>query len=84
MDFLIFIIFGAIAGWLASIIMKTDASQGLLMDIVMGVFGALVGGFLFNTFGQPGVTGFNVYSFIVAIVGSCVVIWFGRLIRGRV
>lgn len=81
MNFILWIIFGAIAGWVASIIMKTNASQGILMDIVMGIIGAVVGGWLMNVLGQPGVTGFNIYSFIVAIVGASVVIFIGRLIR---
>lgn len=81
MNFILWIVFGAIAGWIASIIMKTNASQGMLMDILMGVIGAVVGGWLMNFLGQPGVTGFNIYSFIVAIIGACVVIFIGRLIR---
>lgn len=79
MNFLLWILFGAIAGWVASVVMKTNASQGMLMDIIMGIIGALVGGWLFNQFGQPGVTGFNLYSFLVAIIGACVVIFIGRL-----
>ncbi|MBD3250067.1 MAG: GlsB/YeaQ/YmgE family stress response membrane protein [Candidatus Pacebacteria bacterium] len=78
MNILLWIIFGAIAGWLASLIMGTNARQGLLMDIVMGVIGALVGGFLFSLFGFGGVTGFNIYSLLVALVGAIVVTWIGR------
>lgn len=83
MNILIWIIFGAIAGWFASIIMKTDYAQGTLEDIILGVVGAMVGGFLFNLLGEPGVTGFNVYSFIVAIVGAIVVISIGRFLHNR-
>ena len=78
MDFILWIIFGAIAGWLASIIMKTDREQGLIMDIVLGIIGAFVGGFIMNFFGSAGVTGFNLYSFVVAIIGAIVLIWIGR------
>lgn len=79
MDIILWIIFGAIAGWIASVIMKS--SQGVMGDIVMGVIGALVGGFLFSLVGKTGVSGFNLYSFMVAIVGACVVIFFGRMLR---
>ncbi len=80
MNIIIWIIFGAIAGWIASLVMKTDAQQGLLMDIILGVVGAVVGGFLMNMLGQPGVTGFNIYSFLVAIVGAIIVIGAGRVL----
>lgn len=80
MNIIIWIIFGAIAGWIASMVMKTDAQQGLLMDIILGIIGAVVGGFLMNMLGQPGVTGFNLYSFLVAIVGAIIVIGAGRML----
>lgn len=79
MEILLWIVFGAVAGWLASLIMKTDASQGIFADIFLGILGAVVGGFLFGLFGQPGVTGFNVYSMIVAVLGAVLLIWAGRL-----
>ena len=53
----------------------------MLMDIVFGILGALVGGFIMNALGQPGITGFNLYSIIVAAIGAIVVIWIGRRIR---
>lgn len=81
MNILIWIIFGALAGWLASIFMKNDSST--LEDIVLGVIGAFVGGFVMNFFGQPGVTGFNLYSIIVATLGAVIVIFVGRKLRSR-
>ncbi len=81
MGIILWIIFGAIAGWIASIIMKTNAGQGTVWDIVMGVVGAVVGGFLMSLLGQPGVTGFDLYSFGVAVVGAVVVIYVGRMLR---
>jgi len=78
MGIILWIIFGALAGWIASMVMKTDASQGTLWDIVMGVIGAVVGGFLMGLVGQSGVTGFNIYSLVVAVLGACVVIFVGR------
>jgi uncharacterized membrane protein YeaQ/YmgE (transglycosylase-associated protein family) len=83
MGIVLWIIFGGVAGWIASIIMKTDSRQGTLKDILMGVVGAMVGGFLMGLVGQVGVTGFNLYSFIVAIIGAVVVIYIGRMMRYR-
>lgn len=83
MNILVFIILGLVAGWLASVIMKTDAQQGPLLDIVLGVIGAFVGGFLMNMFGAAGVTGFDLYSIMVATLGAVVLIGVGRaLYRG--
>ncbi len=79
MGILLWIIFGAIAGFIASHIM--GSGSGLLWDIVLGIVGALLGGFIMNAFGQAGVTGFNLYSLIVAIIGAIIVIWIGRLFR---
>lgn len=81
MGILLWIIFGAVAGWIASMIMGTS-SQGTLADIVMGIIGSVVGGFLMNLIGKSGVTGFNVNSLIVAVVGAMVVIFVGRKLRG--
>ena len=83
MGIILWIIFGALAGWIASIIMKTDSSQGTMSDIILGIVGAVVGGFLMGLVGQAGVTGFNVYSLGVAIVGAIVVIYLGRMLRNR-
>lgn len=79
MGILLWIIFGAIAGWIASLIVKTD--QGLLLDIVVGIIGAVIGGFIFRAFGATGVSGFNVYSLLVAIVGAIVLLWIVKAAR---
>lgn len=76
MGILLWIVFGAIAGWLASVFMKSQ--NGLLMDIVLGIVGAVIGGFVMNLFGQPSVSGFNIYSIFVAVLGSVILIWLGR------
>lgn len=81
MNFLLWVLFGALAGWIASMIMGTNRAQGLLMDIVLGVIGAVIGGFLMETMGAPGVTGFNLYSMGVAVVGASVLILGGRLLQ---
>ena len=69
------IILGGIAGWLGSMVMGTDSSQGIILNIIVGIVGAFVGGFLFTKFGLAGVTGFNLYSLGVAVVGSVVLLW---------
>lgn len=83
MGIVLWILFGALAGWIASIIMKTDSSQGTMTDIILGVVGAVVGGFLMNLIGQSGVTGFDLYSMIVAVIGAIVVLYVGRALRNR-
>jgi uncharacterized membrane protein YeaQ/YmgE (transglycosylase-associated protein family) len=64
-------VLGLIAGFVASKIVN-HTGEGVLLDIVLGVVGAVVGGWLFNTFGMPGVTGLNVYSLLVAVAGAVV------------
>jgi uncharacterized membrane protein YeaQ/YmgE (transglycosylase-associated protein family) len=81
MSIVLWIILGLIAGWIASIVMKTDYEQGLLQDIVLGVVGALVGGFVMNTFGGTGITGFNLYSIFVATGGAIALIALGKALR---
>lgn len=81
MGLITMIVLGALAGWIASLV--TRSSGGILMDIILGIVGAIAGGFIMSFFGQPGITGFNLYSLIVAIVGAVVLIWIGRfLTRG--
>lgn len=79
MGIILWIIFGALVGWIASMI--TKSSQGVLMDVIIGIIGAVVGGWIMSFFGQTGVTGFNLYSFIVAIIGAIVLIMIVRAIR---
>ena len=81
MNILLWIILGAIAGWVASLIVKSN--QGILLDIVVGIVGAFVGGFIFQTFGASGVTGFNLYSILVAIVGAVVLLFIVKAVTSR-
>lgn len=81
MSILWWILLGALAGWIASMVMDTNRSQGAFMNIAVGIVGALIGGFLFQTFGEAGVTGFNLYSLVVATVGSIVLLWIVKLVR---
>lgn len=83
MSLLLWIVFGALAGWIASMLMHTDGYQGTMMDILLGIVGSVVGNYLFGLAGQSGVTGFNLYSMVVAVVGAVVVIFIGRLLRNR-
>ena len=82
MSILAWIVLGLISGFIASKIVNAQG-QGLMLDIGLGVLGAIVGGFLFSLFGAQGVTGFNLYSMIVAIAGSIVVLWVYHALMGR-
>lgn len=73
MSILAWLILGLIAGFIGSKIVN-KRGEGLILDIVLGIVGAFVGGFIFNFFGAAGVTGFNLYSMIVAVIGSIVVL----------
>lgn len=79
MGFILWLVLGAVAGWIADLIMKSD--HGLLEDVILGIIGAFIGGLLFNVFGAPGVTGFNFYSLVVAVIGASIVIYIGRLLH---
>ena len=81
MGIILWIIFGALVGWIASIIMSTDEQQGVILNVVVGIVGAIIGGWLMSFFGESGVSGFNLYSFIVALVGAVVLISAVKLIR---
>jgi uncharacterized membrane protein YeaQ/YmgE (transglycosylase-associated protein family) len=72
MGIILWIIFGGLVGWLSSLIMKTDKEQGLILNIVVGIIGALVGGFLMSALGSSPVTGFNLYSMLVALLGAVI------------
>ena len=82
MGIIAWLVLGLIAGFIGSKIVNHTGS-GLIMDIVLGVVGAMVGGFLFSFFGAAGVTGFNIYSMIVAVVGAVVVLWLYHMLVGR-
>jgi len=82
MSVLGWIILGLIAGFIGSkIVNKTG--QGMILDIVLGIIGAIVGGVLFSFFGATGITGLNIYSLIVAIIGAVVVLWLYHMITSR-
>ena len=80
MGWLAFIVLGGLAGWLASIVMGTNRKMGLLANIVVGIVGAFVGGFVFRLLGGAGITGFNIYSLFVAVLGSAGLLAIARAI----
>jgi uncharacterized membrane protein YeaQ/YmgE (transglycosylase-associated protein family) len=82
MSILGWVLLGIIAGFIGSKIVDSQG-QGLLLNMVLGIVGAIVGGFLFNLFGASGITGFNIYSMIVAVVGSVLVLWIYHALAGR-
>jgi uncharacterized membrane protein YeaQ/YmgE (transglycosylase-associated protein family) len=76
------IVLGLIAGFIGSkLVNKTG--EGFILDIVLGIVGAIVGGFLFTEFGATGITGFNLYSMFVAVIGAIVVLVLYHAIAGR-
>ena len=82
MSILAWIVLGLVAGFIASkLVNKTGG--GLVFDLVLGVIGAVVGGFIFNQFGEPGVTGLNLYSLLVAVVGAVIVLAIYRMVVAR-
>jgi uncharacterized membrane protein YeaQ/YmgE (transglycosylase-associated protein family) len=81
MGIVLWIIFGALVGWIASLIMDTDPKQGAFLNIVVGIIGAFIGGWLMSMIGESGVTGFNLYSFLVALVGAVVLIAIVQMVR---
>jgi uncharacterized membrane protein YeaQ/YmgE (transglycosylase-associated protein family) len=83
MGIILWILFGAIVGWVASIIMRTDEEQGALANIIIGIVGAFLGGTLSNWLGGPTVSGFNLTSVLVSILGAMLLIFFIRAISGR-
>lgn len=82
MSILAWIVLGLIAGFIASKIF-VGTGQGILMDIVLGIVGAVVGGYLFDALGSTGVTGFNLWSMFVAVIGAVVLLWLYHAISGR-
>jgi uncharacterized membrane protein YeaQ/YmgE (transglycosylase-associated protein family) len=82
MGLLAIIVLGLIAGWIASLIVD-NAGKGPLVDMVLGIIGALVGGSIFSALGAAAITGFNLYSLFVAVIGSVVVLVVYHAISGR-
>ncbi len=82
MSILAWLVLGLISGFIASKVVN-KSGEGLIVDIILGVVGAFVGGYLFTTFGASGVTGLNIYSMFVAVIGAIVVLVIYHAISGR-
>ncbi len=85
MGIIVWLIFGGLVGWIASMIMGTDPQQGLLMNIIVGIVGALIGGFIAGLlgFGSESYAFFDIGSWITAIIGAVVLIFLVQLVTGR-
>jgi uncharacterized membrane protein YeaQ/YmgE (transglycosylase-associated protein family) len=83
MGIIAWIVLGGLAGWVASIIAKTDERQGIIGNIVVGIIGGFLGGWVVSLLGGEGITGFNLWSFIVAVGGAVVLLFLWSMIRGR-
>jgi uncharacterized membrane protein YeaQ/YmgE (transglycosylase-associated protein family) len=82
MSIIAWLVLGLIAGFIASkIVNKTG--EGVLLDIILGIVGAIVGGFIFTSLGAAPVTGFNLYSMVVAVIGAIVVLLLYHAVVGR-
>lgn len=83
MGILAWIVFGLIAGALAKFLMPGDDPGGCVVTTIIGIVGAVLGGFLATTLGYGGISGFDIRSFVVAIIGSILLLVIWRMIRGR-
>ena len=77
------VVLGGLAGWIASKFVGSDKQQGLVGNIVAGIFGGVVGGWVFSLIGGAGVTGFNIWSLAVAVVGAVIVLLIWKAITGK-
>jgi uncharacterized membrane protein YeaQ/YmgE (transglycosylase-associated protein family) len=82
MGIIAWIFVGLIAGFLASKVVNRSG-EGFVRDILLGIVGAMVGGWIFNALGEPGVTGVNIYSILVAFVGGVVLLVLYHAIFGK-
>ncbi len=80
---LTWVVVGGLAGWVASKIMKTDAEQGAIGNIIIGILGAVIGGVIITAIGGRGFSGFNLWSFLVALLGSVILLYLIKYFRGR-
>lgn len=81
MGIILTIIFGGLVGWVASLIMKTDGQQGILLNVIVGVIGAVIGGWVMGLLGAGSGSEFSLYSFLVALLGACILIAIVKFVR---
>ena len=80
-EIILWIIFGGVVGWVASVIMNTNSQQGIVLNVVVGVIGAVLGGWFMGAVGGSSATGFSVYSFLVALAGAVAFIGIIKIFR---
>jgi len=78
MGIIAWIVLGGVAGWLASMIAGNNGEQGVVGNIIVGILGAFIGGFIFSLLGGEGITGFNLWSLIVAVLGATILLFIVR------
>jgi uncharacterized membrane protein YeaQ/YmgE (transglycosylase-associated protein family) len=81
MGIILWIVFGGLVGWVASMIMKTNAQQGIILNVIVGIVGAVVGGWIMSLIGKSGVGDFNLYSFLVALLGAVLLVAIVKALR---
>lgn len=79
---IVWIVFGLIVGAIARAIVPGSGPGGIIGDIIVGIVGSLIGGFIYSLFGHAGVTGFNLWSFVCAIIGAIVLLLIIRALSG--
>ena len=82
MEFLLYILGGALVGWVASMIAGTNQEQGAVANIIVGILGAFLGSAIVRAIGGAGVTGFDLMSFLVALLGAVVLLFIYKMVRG--
>ena len=75
------LVLGALSGWIANRLMGKSSSSGLIDNIIVGIIGSFIGGFVFNFFGAKTITGLNLHSIFVSVVGACILLWIINKIR---
>ena len=75
------LVLGALSGWIANRLMGKSSSSGLIDNIIIGIIGAFIGGFVFNFLGAQTITGLNLHSIFVSVVGACILLWIVNKIR---
>ena len=83
MDILAWIIVGIVAGFLAKAVVPGEGPGGIVGDLIVGVVGAVIGGWIMHSFGNPGASGINVWSIFVAFIGAVVLLVILRALTGR-
>lgn len=81
MSIILTIIFGGLVGWVASLIMKTDGQQGLILNIIVGIVGAFIGTWIMGFFGLNEASGFSLRGFLVALLGACALLAVLKFLR---